>query len=107
MVSLYADEEAVEHAVASSNQSKKKSHNQVTHKARLLIQKGIDKSTTFFTLHYVTEDCLMDKFATQIYPDYQAKNGHGYYEFTNSVELEEVESSLDIIVMDQVRLIIL
>ena len=66
----------------------------------------IDKSTTFYKLHDVTEDCLMDEFATNFYPDYDPSDGFGYYELlssTSSNEISEIESSSDVIVLNEVN----
>lgn len=101
MMPLFADEDSLQQIATTRSQSQRQQVTQLQEAS--LLEKAIDKSTAFFTLHYITEDCLMDKFATRIYPNYQAKDGYGYYEFTSSTELEEIESSLDIIVMDQVQ----
>ena len=63
--------------------------------------KKIDKSTTYFGLHIVTEKCLMENFARKYYHGYQPTKGYGYYELTNPDE--ELDPSWDVILTDEVH----
>lgn len=63
----------------------------------------IDKSTTFFKLYDVKDECSMFDFAVQHYPNYQPIDGYGYYEFNltdlTDEALDNLDPSLSVILM--------
>ena len=62
--------------------------------------KTIDKSTSFFGLHIVTEECLMENFARKYYKGYQPTKGFGYYELANPDD--KLDPSWNVILTDEV-----
>ena len=62
--------------------------------------KQIDKSTTYFGLHIVTENCLMERFAKSYHHSYQPTDGFGYYELAKSVDM--LDPPWEVILMDEV-----
>lgn len=59
----------------------------------------IDKSTTFFEFHDITEKCSMVDFAVKHYPNYQPTDGYGYYKYYLTDEEYELDPSLSVILM--------
>ena len=62
----------------------------------------IDRSTSFYTIHMVTEDNYpMYKMTTEHYPDHQPQDGFGYYQLTNE-EIKSISPHKRGILMDKV-----
>ena len=62
----------------------------------------IDRAISFYTIHIVTDDnCLMYKFTTEHYPDYQPQDGFGYYKLTNQ-EIRSISPHKRVILMEEV-----
>lgn len=63
--------------------------------------KDIDLSTTYFKVHPLTEDCLMQEYAAKHYAHYQPQSGWGYYHI-KSEELRSIKRHKKLILMDEV-----
>ena len=48
-----------------------------------------------------TDICLMYKFTTELYPDYQPQDGFGYYQLTNE-EIMSISPHKRVILMEEV-----
>lgn len=74
----------------------------ITSDDKKYVKKPIDKSTTFFKLHEVTNDCLMYEFAETQFPGYQPEDGYGYLK-TIAGKLKETSRHKKLILMAEVR----